>query len=351
MSHRRPTEPRGARRTGGAEVGLPASDDGHGVFLVLNRSSGRSVWRPDPTDYLKEHLPHARLRILAAGEDPADSVRDAFASHQPPAVLGVCGGDGTVAAVAHLARSFDVPLLVLPGGTFNHFARAAGLDSAEDSVRALRAGQGVRADVAELSLEGEDPITVLNAASLGVYPDFVAERERIERYLSRWLGGLVAAVRVLRAAQPIRVTVLGKSARVWSLFVGVNRNHPDTVAPMQRLRLDDGVLDVRMLHAVSRLHAIAALAFGRRSSAVLRALRLLPPKAAGSWVTTEVTVTTRTTAANPPRFAHDGEVLDDAVSRDAVLSSASGDADARRVVVTTVRILPGALLLYSPRAD
>ena len=35
--------------------------------------------------------------------------------------LGACGGDGTVAAAATVAIAHGKPLLVLPGGTYNHF--------------------------------------------------------------------------------------------------------------------------------------------------------------------------------------------------------------------------------------
>ncbi|HEX6955604.1 MAG TPA: phosphatase PAP2 family protein [Agromyces sp.] len=325
----------------GADRELPASPDGEGVFVVVNRSSGTSIVRADPIEVLRERLPRAEVRILDADEDLATVVRDALARPVPPRILGVCGGDGSVAAVAHEARHAGVPLLVVPGGTFNHFARTAGVSSPEVAVDALQRGEGVRADVAELAFGEAEPITVINAASVGVYPDFVAAREVLQRRLrNKWLAGLVAAERVLRRAEPTAIVIEGRRTQVWTLFVGVGRNDHDTPAPLQRQHLDDGLLEVRLLHAGSRLHAIASLAFGRRSAGVLRRLRLIPERVA-SFTATEVSVDVRPRRGQAPGFAHDGEVALDGPAAASAHLSAPGYR-------TTIRLVPGAVDVYRP---
>jgi diacylglycerol kinase family enzyme len=65
----------------------------------------------------------ARLSALSAVEDGAES-------------LAVAGGDGSVAAVAGVAVERELPLVVVPTGTLNHFARDLGLDLAHP-LRAL----------------------------------------------------------------------------------------------------------------------------------------------------------------------------------------------------------------------
>jgi hypothetical protein len=57
----------------------------------------------------------ARLAALAAADDGAES-------------LAVAGGDGSTAAVAGVAAERGLPLVVVPTGTLNHFARDLGLD-------------------------------------------------------------------------------------------------------------------------------------------------------------------------------------------------------------------------------
>ncbi|MFC5789478.1 diacylglycerol/lipid kinase family protein, partial [Agromyces tardus] len=325
----------------GVDRALPASPDGEGVFVVVNRSSGTSVVRSDPAAVLAERLPLAELHELAEGEDPGAVVRAALDREDPPRIVGACGGDGSVAAVAHEARRAGVPMLVVPGGTFNHFARTAGAASVDLAIDALQRGEGVRADVAELAFGRQAPITVLNTASVGVYPDFVAVREQLEeRVTNKWLAATLAASRVLRRSDPVTVVLDGRRATVWTLFVGVGRNDPGTPAPLQRQSIDDGVLDVRVLHAGSRSRVAASLAFGRRTAGVFRALRLLPERVE-SFTAHELDVLVRPRGGQPPGFAHDGEVALDAPAE------ASADL-ASPGYRTTIRIVPGALDVYRP---
>lgn len=337
----RPGTPEAQKPTG-VDRRLPASSDGAGLFIVVNRSSGTSVVRADPLPVIAERLPAAEVHVLEEDESPREAVRAALARRDRPRILGACGGDGSVAAVAHEAVAAGLPLLVVPGGTFNHFARTAGAASVDLAIDALQRGEGVRADVAELAFGDDDPITVLNAASVGIYPDFVAVREQLEERWGKWLAAIVAASRVLRRSEPVTVVVNGRRARVWTLFVGVDRNDPGTAAPLQRQRLDGGVLDVRILHAESRARAVASLAFGRRTSAVLRALRLLPRRIE-SFTAESLDVVVRPRQGQPPGFAHDGEVAIAAPAEAAAAYPAPGYR-------TTVRIAPEVLDVYRPAA-
>lgn len=328
-------------RPSGVDRKLPASPDGDGVFIVVNRSSGTAVVRADPLRVIAERLPAARVHVLEDGEEPGAVVRAALRHRRGrPRILGVCGGDGSVAAVAHEARAAGLPLLVVPGGTFNHFARTAGASSVDLAVDALQRGEGVRADVGELRFGDQPPVTVLNTASVGVYPDFVMLREQLQERWGKWPAAVISASRVLRRSEPVTVVVAGRRARVWTLFVGVGENDPDTAAPLQRRRLDGGVLDVRILHAGSRVRAAASLAFGRRTSRVLRGLRLLPHRIEA--LTPEsLDVVVRPRRGQPPGFAHDGEV---AVSAPAEAQATYAGPGYR----TTISIVPQSLDVYRP---
>ncbi|HEX6364701.1 MAG TPA: phosphatase PAP2 family protein [Agromyces sp.] len=335
----RPGEPELPPPTGDDRA-LPASTDGDGVFIVVNRSSGTSVVRADPLRVIADRLPRAEVQVLETDDDPRVAVREALARPEPPRVIGVVGGDGSVATIAHLARQAGLPLFVVPGGTFNHFARTAGAASVDLAIDALQRGEGVRADVAELAFGDGDPITVLNSASVGVYADFVARREQLDGRWGKWIGGLIAAAGVVRRSEPVTVVVNGRRTRAWSLFVGVGPNDPGTAAPLQRRRLDGGVLDVRVLHAESRLHATASLAFGRRTSAVLRWLRLVPQRI-DVFTATSLDVIVRPRQGQPPGFAHDGEVALDAPAE----ASAEHPGPGYR---TRITIAPRALDVYRP---
>jgi len=320
-------------------IDLPASEDGLGLLIVMNKDAGTAVLRADPRPTIAERLPRAVVRELEPDELIGDAVREAMDGADPPRMLGVYGGDGSIARMAHEALEFGLPLLTLPGGTFNHFARAAGIDTVDVAIDALQAGSGIAATVGELTAGGRTA-TVLNVASIGIYPDFVAERARRRPRLGKWVGGVVATWRQLRDAEPLDVYIKGRHARVWSVFASVGRNTPGQVATMQRRTLSDDVLDVRVLHARgSRVQAVAALSFGRGTRAVLRALRLLPPASDIEQITaTEITVSVRPRTGEATFYAHDGE-LD---RRPAV------GEDGRYTL--GCRIVPRALQAYAPRA-
>jgi diacylglycerol kinase family enzyme/membrane-associated phospholipid phosphatase len=320
-------------------VDLPAIPDGSGVYFLVNRGAGSTPIHHDLGPAIADHLPRAVVRYLNTGETAEEVVEAVMASDHPPRVLGVVGGDGTTASVAHEARRHGLPLVVVPGGTFNHFARTAGVFDLRDALHALADGEGIVVDVAELRFGSRDPITVINTASVGIYPDFVVERARYERRWGRWIAGMIGAAKVLSRDEPVEVTVNGRRARVWSLFVGVDQNFPGMVATLKRRHLEDGVLDVRVLHAGTRPRAVASLAFGHRTTALLRFLRVLPAASEiESFTTEQVRVTVRPRHGQPPGFSHDGEVSPE-------VSEATAP-DGR--YVTTLQIVPDGLRVYSP---
>ncbi|MGA7148527.1 MAG: diacylglycerol kinase family protein [Microbacterium sp.] len=284
---------------------------GRGVLLVRNAQSGTAVLRSDPADLFAGRLPEAVLHELADGEDLGDVVAAAMESDAAPDVLGIYGGDGSVSRMAHLSRRYDRPLLAMPGGTFNHFVRALDLTGVEVALDALEAGSTVSVGVVEATVDDEEPVTVLNVVSVGAYPELIEERRR-RSSLGKWLGGVVATWGALRRAEPITIVLAGKRARVWSVFVSVGRNDPERVATMQRQGATADRLDIRIHHARgSRLRALASLAFGKRTAAVLRAVRLFPRDAdIERLVVTDLELRVIPQPGRPSVFVHDGELVE-----------------------------------------
>ncbi|MBD8024653.1 hypothetical protein H9622_13780 [Microbacterium sp. Sa1CUA4] len=279
------------------------------MLIVRNSRSGSAVIREDPAETFAERLPAAAVRELGDGEDLADVVEEAMGSDAAPAVLGVHGGDGSVSRMAHLARRHDRPLLALPGGTFNHFARALGLTDVGVAIDALVAGATVPVGVVEATADDDEPVTVLNVVSVGAYPELIEERER-RSSLGKWLGGAAATWSALGSAEPLTIVLDGRRARVWSVFVSVGRNDPDRVATMQRQEIEASVLDVRIHHARgTRVRALASLAFGKRTAAVLRAMGLFPRDAdMERLVVPSLDLKVTPQPGHPSVFVHDGEL-------------------------------------------
>src|SRR5690348_15393650 len=85
----------------------------------------------------------ARVRVTGPDEDPASVAAAAVADGAT--ILGVAGGDGTVSAVATVAAETGRPLVVIPAGTRNHFARDLGVNIRNPAAAITALGAGDRA--------------------------------------------------------------------------------------------------------------------------------------------------------------------------------------------------------------
>lgn len=236
----------------------PERPDGAGVVLVINPESGSGTGAR-VVDEVREALPKVDIRELGPDDDPAEVLRDAAARAE---VLAVGGGDGTVAAAAGVAIEAGLPLAVFPAGTFNHFAKDIGCDNVAKTVDAIRRGSVVCVDLVCIN----ESQMVLNTASIGAYPAFVQQREKLEKRIGKPLAGLYAMLHTLRHDAPVRIAYDNKTLLTSLFFLGNSLYLPTGFAPARRTRMDDGLIDVRMLEAGrrwSRTRILAALALGR----------------------------------------------------------------------------------------
>ncbi|EFG76721.1 PAP2 family protein [Mycobacterium parascrofulaceum ATCC BAA-614] len=239
-------------------VPAPERPDGAGVVLVINPESGSGTGAR-VVDEVREALPKVDIRELGPDDDPAEVLRDAAARAE---VLAVGGGDGTVAAAAGVAIEAGLPLAVFPAGTFNHFAKDIGCDTVAKTVDAIRRGSVACVDLVCLN----ESQMVLNTASIGAYPAFVQQREKLEKRIGKPLAGLYAMLHTLRHDEPVRIAYDNKTLLTSLFFLGNSLYLPTGFAPARRTRMDDGLIDVRMLEAGrrwSRTRILAALALGR----------------------------------------------------------------------------------------
>ncbi|MGL3804494.1 bifunctional phosphatase PAP2/diacylglycerol kinase family protein [Paeniglutamicibacter sp. R2-26] len=257
-------------------AGAPALDGGAGLGLGVNIRGGS--YAPETLAQLHEAFPQARIVEIGEGEDLAAAFRELCDGPGVRAV-GVWGGDGTVGTAAGVAVERGLPLLVLPGGTLNHFARDAGVATLEQAAAAAGAGSAIRSDlgfaVVGRGLEGSGEtlgLAMLNTASIGVYPNLVRRRERLQPSLGKPLAGVMAGLRTFTADAPTTLDINGVRRRLWILYLGRGRHYPRDVAPLARPVLDDGVLDVRMVTAdgpLARVRLLWAVLTGTVSSSAV----------------------------------------------------------------------------------
>jgi undecaprenyl-diphosphatase len=271
-------------------VDTPERPDGAGVVLVVNPSSGGGTGTR-VIEEVRESLPHTEVIELGEDDDLEAELRKAADRAE---VLAVGGGDGTVSRAAEIAVEAGVPLAVFPGGTFNHFAKDIGCDSVAKTVDAIRRGSVACVDLVCLN----DCQMVINTASIGAYPTFVQTREKLEHKIGKPLAGLYAMLHTLRRDEPVRIAYDNKTLSTSLFFLGNSTYLPSGFAPSRRTRMDDGLLDIRILETGRRfatMRILAALALGRlEQSPLYHELR--------------VPEFTFRAVDGPTVLAHDGEV-------------------------------------------
>ena len=198
-------------------------------LLIINPRSGTD----SPT--AEELAAAARERgigvhVLGEGDDLVEVARAADAT-----ILGMAGGDGSLAAVAGVAQERDVPFVCVPFGTRNHFARDLGLDR-DDPLGALDAfvGEERRIDVGRVG----DRL-FLNNVSLGLYARLVHRREHHRRRrdaLAR-LRAVLLTLRDRRRRQ--RFTIDGRPVRARLVLVASNDYSLELLSLGERERLDE----------------------------------------------------------------------------------------------------------------
>jgi diacylglycerol kinase family enzyme len=205
-------------------------------FLIVNPRAGDD--EPSAEELVRAAADRGvDAHVLAHADDPVEVARSADAD-----VLGMAGGDGSLAAVAGVALDRGIPFVCIPFGTRNHFARDLGLDR-NDPLGALAAfdGDERRIDVARA---GER--LFLNNVSLGLYARLVHRREH-HRRRRQALARARAWVILLTHREPLGITVDGEPRDTRLVLVANNRYDLELPTVGARERLDEGALYLYLL--------------------------------------------------------------------------------------------------------
>ncbi len=168
------------------------------------------------------------------------------------------GGDGLLRPIAAELRHTDSTLAIVPGGRGNDLARVLGIPT--DPVAATRiAVEGREWSIDMATVDGEP---YLGIASFG----FDSDANRIANEARLIRGNLVyvyAALRALAGWRPARfvVTIDGERHELCGFSLGVanSRAYGGGMFVAPQAELDDGLLDVVALGAVSKLRFLTRL--------------------------------------------------------------------------------------------
>jgi len=174
------------------------------LFIVLNAGSGdknaETVANKLAEIFYADKQPYELFLCRRPG-DISDMTKQAveLASHRHGVVVAA-GGDGTIRYIAQAVLAAGLPFGIVPLGTFNYFARDQGVpqeveQAAEALMTGMREGNERQVQVGQLN----DEVFLVNA-SLGLYPQLLADREVFKKQhgRSRMVAKWAALVTILK---------------------------------------------------------------------------------------------------------------------------------------------------------
>ncbi len=173
--------------------------------VIWNGSSGRNARDATAIEVAKTVFgPQTMLYHIGADRTVQACIQSAL--NDGATRIIAAGGDGTIMSVASALAGTDVPMGVLPLGTFNYFSRGLGISQdIRQAAETIKAGQIKRISVG--SVNGQ---VFLNNASVGVYPAILKERETVYRRWGRWrVAAHWSVVRTfIRFRRPTTVSIM-----------------------------------------------------------------------------------------------------------------------------------------------
>jgi len=214
-----------------------------GVVFVNSRSGSAEPSAEDPSGAAAAL--GVRVHVLREGDDLGRLAGEAEAD-----ILGMAGGDGSMAPVAAAAIERDLPFVCVPFGTRNHFAGDLGLDC-DDPLRMLDAfvtGIERRVDVGRVNGQ-----LFLNNVSLGVYAGLVHRREHHRRRRELFARAKALALSLRDHKLRERFVVDGRPVLASVVLVANNEYTLDLYSLGERERLDEGTLVLYAARGLKRL--------------------------------------------------------------------------------------------------
>ncbi len=191
---------------------------------------------------------------------------DAVASHiekQPPAMIALFGGDGTLNRYLPLLHASAIPVLMFPTGSGNDFAMANGLFTAQDAFRAFancRNGHAniVSVDLGRVRFGNGNPERLFSCCvNIGLDADAAERTNRLPDWLKQRRGYLLGgAIAVLRY-HPQKLSFSGDavpaiSGNGWFVAVSNTPTYGGGLKIAPQASIHDGKLDVTYLQPTSR---------------------------------------------------------------------------------------------------
>lgn len=180
-------------------------------------------------------------------------VRDALAKNEFDFYVAV-GGDGTVRNVAQVLANQNIPMGILPKGTFNYFARELGItDDLEQLLVLIKERKYKHVDVGKVN-----ELVFINHAAVGFYSHILKMKEKNQNWLgkNKLLKVIFNSIHIWRVLPIYHLTLKVDNLQIDQdtclLFIGNNYHFTNLLDFGERLSLTSGYLSVYILKCKNR---------------------------------------------------------------------------------------------------
>lgn len=203
-------------------------------------------------------------RFRSSGVDI--KIQDNLEHAENISVALVFGGDGTVHRHLPALHKLNIPVLVVPVGSGNDFAKALGIRSVEIAMRAweqfcIAEKNSYEKNVRDIDLgvirANDQEKLFCCVAGVGMDAEANARANRMPRWLKSRGGYVLAALQSLIAFKAAEMTVMtdGKEIR-WSAFfiaIGNAVSYGGGMKVTPQAKLEDGLLDICIVSKMNKL--------------------------------------------------------------------------------------------------
>ncbi|MDI1229426.1 MAG: diacylglycerol kinase family protein [bacterium] len=237
------------------------------ITLVMNSGSGHDD-KTSARDLIVQKLGEAGITVkvaeISGGNIVAVCNAAAKEAKQSGSLVVAAGGDGTVNCVASACVKHDVPMGVIPMGTYNYFARDLGIaNDIEGAIAVLATGQLRTTSVGLL----QDQVFV-NNASFGTYARIVRNRELDKKKFGRYrIVALLSDIRSLYAPAKnytlrIGADDMAKNCRTTMIFASINKFQMENLGIPAAEKAGREQMSITIMKPVSRLQMTRILLRG-----------------------------------------------------------------------------------------
>jgi len=224
------------------------------LVIIANPTAGRGRALKSVQSYVRR-WPHPEwhVRIMTTrGRDHAGLLAHELLG-DPPDLLAICGGDGTVNEIASSIPNPPFPIALIPAGTANVLARELGIPL--NSVRALRIALERTVRKVDLGRLGEGMRRFLFVAGIGFDAHVVASMKPELKNIVGMAAYVAATAACLRSYSfpEFQVIVDGRTYTATSCLACNTTSYGGGLLFCPHADMSDGLLDILVIEGRRRL--------------------------------------------------------------------------------------------------